>query len=136
MTTLFDFSEWLKNELSLRNMKPADLAKKSKVSKAIISRLLSAERMPRPETLVQIAEGLGITAAKMFEEAGYLPKADKKSNEIEDLVFNFSKLSEEDKQDILELMRFKQEKRSRLKTNDQNKRTSRGKNPARSTIEQ
>jgi transcriptional regulator with XRE-family HTH domain len=72
MTTA-DFANWLDNALKSSNLTPAELARRSGVDKGVISRALSRERVPSPETLSSIAEALQLPLDIVFQAAGLLP---------------------------------------------------------------
>lgn len=57
MTT---FGEWLKEYAEVRGIKPTEIAKRTHVNAGAISRIMSGERIPTADTLVKIADGLGI----------------------------------------------------------------------------
>jgi transcriptional regulator with XRE-family HTH domain len=55
-------------------MRPIELARKSKLSSAQISRILSGERGAEGKTIRAIAQALGVPPEEVFEAAGFLPK--------------------------------------------------------------
>lgn len=73
MSTL-DFPEWLNDELQQRGWTQADLARKSGLTTAGISRILSGQRDPGPEALIAIAEALKLPPEHVFRKAGLLPE--------------------------------------------------------------
>lgn len=68
-----DFSDWLQSTLDSKNMKPVQLARKANIDPGVISRILSRERRPSPETLEAIAHALQMPVDLIFEKAGILP---------------------------------------------------------------
>lgn len=74
------FSDWLTSEIASRNMSPADLARASGKSQAVIGRILNNERKPAPETLIAIARALHMQVEEVFRVAGVLPPAKEKSS--------------------------------------------------------
>jgi transcriptional regulator with XRE-family HTH domain len=129
MTTNVDFGEWLQRELDRKKMKPVDLAKASGVDKTIISRALSGERMPKPESLSAIADGLGIPPIRIFEAAGYIPTSTKDTKEKDEFDYLFERLTPQQRKEIIEWMRFKTERDERGE-----KTSSRSKRPARNAL--
>lgn len=125
MTTNVEFGEWLQAELDSRKIKASDLADRSGVDKTIISRALAGERMPKPETLVEIAKGLDVLPIRIFEAAGYLPPAPKETKEHDELLYLFERMTPQERREALEWFRFKTQKQ------DAQKDTSRSKRPAR-----
>ena len=101
-----DFAEWLLAELELRKISAADLARKSEISKATISRILKREREAKPETLAAIARGLKLPKESVYQKAGLLPPKPKDQAEIDDLVYRYGLLSPEQKDDVRSLIDF------------------------------
>jgi transcriptional regulator with XRE-family HTH domain len=64
------FSEWLTSELQTRKMSQTELAKKSGVTPAQISRILSGQRGAESKTLYAIATALKIPPEEVFQMAG------------------------------------------------------------------
>ncbi len=106
MTTKVAFGEWLSQELASRNMRPVDLAKISGVSKAVISRALSGDRLPAADTLVDIARGLKVPPEKILEVAGVLPPKPKAENETQEFILLFQSLPPDKRKAVLEFLRF------------------------------
>jgi transcriptional regulator with XRE-family HTH domain len=69
-----NLAEWLKQALWSRKMSQSDLAAKSGVTPAQISRILSGQRGASAETLTAIAHGLGISPITIYRKAGLLPE--------------------------------------------------------------
>ena len=67
------FTAWLKQELNLRGWDQAELAHRSRITPAQISRILSGARRPGPEACVGIARALGLPPEQVFRKAGLLP---------------------------------------------------------------
>jgi len=55
---MVNFTDWLTNQLKLKNMTPAELARASGKAPAVISRVLNGDRKPEPKTLIAIARAL------------------------------------------------------------------------------
>jgi transcriptional regulator with XRE-family HTH domain len=70
MTT---FSDWLVNAMREREMTAADLARGARKSSAVISRILSGERNPAPDTVQAIAHALRLPPEVVYRNAGMLP---------------------------------------------------------------
>jgi transcriptional regulator with XRE-family HTH domain len=105
------FSIWLENELRLRGMSPADLARASGKAPAVISRILNNERKPSNETLKAIARGLGLPIETVFRAAGLLPPISEAIEEEEELLHLFRHSTPEERKEILEWLRFRAERK-------------------------
>jgi transcriptional regulator with XRE-family HTH domain len=100
--TTEDFPRWLNDQLKAEGLRPVDLAKVCQIDNGVISRLLSGERRPTPETLSAIARGLRLPPEYVFRVAGLLP-----NNVVNDrasrLAHRIAQLPDED-QEILDAM--------------------------------
>jgi transcriptional regulator with XRE-family HTH domain len=67
------FSDWLRNELEIRQWKQADLARRSNLDTAVISNLINERRGPGEDTCSAIAHALGLPPETVFRAAGLLP---------------------------------------------------------------
>jgi transcriptional regulator with XRE-family HTH domain len=65
--------ELIDNELEERGWNRAELSRRSKVSEAHISRVMSQTYKPGPEFCEKIAKALDLPAVLVFEKAGILP---------------------------------------------------------------
>lgn len=68
-----DFPTWLSEKLDELQWTQADLARRSKLSAAQITRILSGERNPGEESLLKIANALALPPAMVFRAAGVFP---------------------------------------------------------------
>jgi transcriptional regulator with XRE-family HTH domain len=68
-----DFSDWLMDELKVRGWDQAELARRSTVTAAQISRIVSGTRNAGPEACKAIAQALGIPPYEVFRRVGLLP---------------------------------------------------------------
>lgn len=67
------FGEWLASEVVLRDWTQADLARKSGLNRAVISKLLSDKSDPSPETCKALAKALKKPIEEIYRVAGLLP---------------------------------------------------------------
>lgn len=75
--TTITFTDWLQEQLNLRNWTAADLAKRAEISEATLSRILSKkDRDPGPKLCRGLAKAFGIEADEVFRLAGLLPEAE------------------------------------------------------------
>lgn len=102
------FSEWLADELATRAMRPADLARKSGLSRSAISNYLKQQRnTPEPEALVAIARALRLPAETVYQAAGILPQPVERTELIAQLIKLFEQLPPADQDDILHYIDYK-----------------------------
>jgi len=66
------FPEWLAGQLRSKNLRQQDIADRSGLTAATISRLLSGERQPGIDSLVAIAKALRVPREEVFKAAGVL----------------------------------------------------------------
>lgn len=123
------FSEWLVNELRKREMTQADLARASGISRGGISNLINQVRNPDAETCLAIARALNLPAETVFRAAGLLPPVPSDTQYQEEFFHLLSQLSPQERQEILELLRFKAERKT-------SKPSSRTPKPARSALKE
>ena len=103
MTT---FTEWLNEELSKRDWSQSDLARKSGIHRGSIYNVINETRSPGAEMCLAIANAFQLPPEYVFVKAGLLPQKTVARNKAEN-EYLFAKLSDEDQQEILEIMRVK-----------------------------
>lgn len=69
-----DFPKWLQDKLDEKGWKPTELARRSGLSDAAVSRILKRERKADPETLQAFARSLKIDTTSIYKAAGLLPQ--------------------------------------------------------------
>lgn len=84
------FSEWLADELEKREMKQIDLARKSGVTSAQISRIISGQRGAESKTIYSIARALKIPTEQVFRAAGLLPPEPETDVWVEETSYKIS----------------------------------------------
>lgn len=102
-----DFALWLLELMSERKLKAADLSRMTSVDPAVISRLLSAERGPKPRTLEAIATGLDLPVDAVYRAAGMLPPESPENELINQIVHLTEQLPEREQEDILEFVKLR-----------------------------
>ncbi len=123
---MVNFTDWLTNQLKLKNMTPAELARASGKAPAVISRVLNGDRKPEPKTLIAIARALNLPPETVFRAAGLLPQVPPDTEYVEEILHFLHQLSPQEQEEILELLRFKAERQKIAKP----KAKSREKPPA------
>lgn len=109
--TIIEFSEWLQDMLTEKQMKPKTLADKAGLDPGIISRVLNRERMPSSDSLSSIARALDLPPETVFRAAGLLPELpsiDQARMEI--FLYKFAELPPEKQEQVLEYMDFIQKR--------------------------
>jgi len=111
------FTDWLERELKARDMSPADLSRGMKKDQSVISRIMSGERDPRPETIESICKALGIQVEEGYRAAGLLPKKDAHSVLEEKALYLINSMETEAYQrraiSLLEYLKQEEEKERR-----------------------
>ena len=73
MTTDIAFGDWVLHELNNRGWDQAELARRSGISDAHISRIVTGGRNPGADSVQRIARALRLPAEEAFRRAGLLP---------------------------------------------------------------
>jgi transcriptional regulator with XRE-family HTH domain len=107
------FPEWLASELEKRDMRQVDLAKKSGVATAQISRILSGQRGTESKTLLAIAKALSLPPEQVYRAAGILPPAINIDEDMERILHETEKLPKADREEVLAYIRMKNNLRKR-----------------------
>lgn len=108
MTMNIDFTEWLTKELTVKGWDQAELSRRSGITTAHISRIMTGQRHPGTEALSGIAHALRLPPEDLFRRAGLLPMPvnatvdDRRS--MQDLVRKLERLSVEDRRYAAELL--------------------------------
>lgn len=103
-----DFSDWLLNEINKRGWSQAELARRAGISRQIISNYINRQReKPDSDVLVSISRALNLPAETVFRAAGLLPPVSEDTEYQEEFFHLLSQLSPQERQEILELLRFK-----------------------------
>lgn len=71
-----DFPKWLQEQLDSREWRPTDLARKSNLSDAAVSRVLKSERQADIDTLMSFAFAFNMSPMAIIRKAFDLPKAE------------------------------------------------------------
>ncbi len=105
MSTQQAFADWLQQELQNRGWNQAELARRSGITTAQVSRVMTGEQHPGPEVGRKIARALRIPPEEVFRRAGLLPPAQKQPEGTEELVYHYACLSEDDRKRLLVIAR-------------------------------
>lgn len=99
------FGDWLQNELQLRGWNQAELARRSRITTAQISRIMTGEQNPGPTVCQKLARALHIPAEDVFRRAGLLPPVKEQPEGTAELIYHFTNLNEEDRKRLLIIAR-------------------------------
>jgi len=103
---------WLTNELSKRGISQSELARRSGVPRQTINGIMNETRGVGPDVLNALAHGLNLPSATLFKAAGILDATDLTSEE-EELLLLFRGLSATDRKELVDLARFKLDRRGK-----------------------
>lgn len=106
------FSDWLLKELNERNWTQADLHRASGLTTAAISKYF-AGRIPDEVSLKKIAHAFEMKPDVVFRAAGVLPPIATTDEEIEQIIFEASKLNPQDRAEVIAFIRMKQNLRKK-----------------------
>jgi transcriptional regulator with XRE-family HTH domain len=95
-----EFIAWLQEQLTQRGWDQAELARRSRITTAHISRLLTGENQPGPEACVKLARAL-----QLPPEEGLLPRTKSTPEGVDGLLYYFTQVEEEDRRRILAMAR-------------------------------
>lgn len=73
---MVDFSEWLREELTKRDWKPTELARRADLDDGIISRALSGARVPSTKSLKKIADALDVPVTEILQQVDIIPPSE------------------------------------------------------------
>lgn len=109
------FSDWLLNWLNKKGWNQSELATRAGVTRTAISDVLSGRRNPGTDLCIAIARALNIPPETVFRAAGLLPPVPSDTEYQEEFFHLLSQLSPQERQEILELLRFKAERQRNAK---------------------
>ncbi len=105
-------------------MTQSDLSRLAGLGSGTISNIMNGTRKVGQDTLVKIAHALKLPSEIVFRAAGLLPPESKKDELISKIIFFAEKLSDQEKEDILEFVRL----RHRIALEREKKEIKRGTN--------
>lgn len=68
-----NFIHWLSQELKARNWSQGELARRSGISRPLITRMLSGDMPVSADTCIKIANALGLPPVSLLKKSGILP---------------------------------------------------------------
>jgi transcriptional regulator with XRE-family HTH domain len=109
------FTAWLTQQLQEKDLSMRELARRGKISHTTISLVISGERKPTYEFCVGIAKGLGLPPDEVLALAGKLPKSPELTPELQEWIYIFEQLTDEDRAELMQFGRYKVGRREKLK---------------------
>jgi transcriptional regulator with XRE-family HTH domain len=97
--------EWLQQELQQRGWNQAELARRSRLTTAQVSRIMTGEQRPGPASGQKLAHALHVPAEEVFRRAGLLPRPSPQPPGQEELDLIFGELSDPDRRRLLAMAR-------------------------------
>lgn len=124
------FSDWLDAQLEERNWTRAELARRSGIHQSTLSMIYNGLRNVGTDSADAIANAFHLPASVVYIAAGLLPESENIDEYEEQVIHLLHQLPPEDREEILELIKFKITRTENLST----KTSSRGKPPARTVL--
>ncbi len=106
------FSYWLQSEREIREWSQSDLARRSGLHRAVISKLETGTR-PMPETLMQLAKAFNLPPVFVFRKAGLLPEAPSDQVRLEDWEYLLNQLPPDEQEEVRQIALMKIERRQK-----------------------
>lgn len=103
------FAEWLVEQLNLKGISQQELARRTGISSAHVSRIVSGERGVGEKSLYLISKALQIPPEELYRRYGLLPPKPKESAEDEELLYLFHQLPPSEREEAKEYLKFKLE---------------------------
>lgn len=107
------FSEWLTEQMVVRDWTQADLARATGLSRGTVSNLLNNVRSPGSDVLRSIAKGLNLPPETVYRTAGLLPKKPAIDEQIEEIMYEAAQLTEAEREELLAYIRMKRNLREK-----------------------
>lgn len=100
-----EFSSWLIAEMEARGWNNSDLARCANLSPSTISNVINRQKRPGLEFCTGVAEAFGMPPEHVMGKAGLLPVQSTDSQMLVEAQYLFSRLSDEDQERFLAMMR-------------------------------
>lgn len=107
MTTSTTFGDWVLQELNSRGWDQAELARRSGISDAHISRVVTGGRKPGADAVQRIARALRLPAEEVFRRAGLLPPRGATADDLaryDDMLSTIASLTPENQRLVFDLV--------------------------------
>jgi transcriptional regulator with XRE-family HTH domain len=110
------FTTWLTEKLNENRISMRELARKSGISHSTISQVVNGAQPPTYEFCIAIAKGLGLPPDEVLALAGKLPKQPELTPELQEWIYLFEQLTEDDKAELMQLGRYKVGRREKQRS--------------------
>jgi transcriptional regulator with XRE-family HTH domain len=110
-----NFADWLQETLNEKGWSQAELARRSGISPAQITRVISGERGLGEQSIIALAAAFKLPAETVFRAAGLLPAEREKDPRDKEILHLFGLLADEEKQEILDYVRYRVERAEKKK---------------------
>jgi transcriptional regulator with XRE-family HTH domain len=109
------FAQWLRDEIRVRRMSQAELARRANLSPAAVSKTLNQKSFPGWEACLAYAKALGLPPETVLRAAGLLPEERDDHGRVEDEImdYKYRELSVEDKGKVLQFIEFLQDQKDK-----------------------
>lgn len=108
------FGDWLQSQLDERDMSQADLARRMGKKTGVISNLINNKRhLPSVESCQLISRALNIPLEEVYRAANILPETEQTDALTEAIVYMVRNLDPEERQEILDYVKYKSERQSK-----------------------
>lgn len=101
MFTMENFGDWLIEQLRIRNISQAELARVSGVSKGTVSNLINGTKGAGQDSLTAIARALRLPPEEVFRRAGILPPLPNKDLQDAEILERTSQMTPAQKRAVL-----------------------------------
>lgn len=109
-----DFNDWLIEEMNRRDWSQADLARRSGLSSAGLSRILSGRRGIGYDACVSISDALDLPIEIVLRKAGFLPEDGAPSHISDQIIaYKVAELPQHQKDQVLQFIEFLQDQNDR-----------------------
>lgn len=102
-----ELRDWLSQELNQRGWSHNELARRAGVAQSAVSGTLSGNRKAGTEFCVKVASALDEPPEKLLRLAGILPTSPLQDSQLQELIDLIKNLSPENRQDVLDYIRFR-----------------------------
>lgn len=134
------FGDWLKHEIELRNMTQRELAVRSGITPAQISRVISGTRGVGEESLLAISRALRLPPETVFRAAGFLPPKSTHNEKLDEALHILSMLEGDDLEEVIQIAKLKLDRKkppsSKQKTPQKKSRNAPAQTVLKGNIEQ
>ena len=107
------FSEWLNDQMAITEMSQVELAKRTGLTTATISRLLSETRQPGTEACEAIARAFNLPAETVYRKAGLLPEITPRALYEEIVEYRIKQLTDDEIDELMDYIELMQRRKSR-----------------------